>query len=342
MSRLMLYGFISWAILCSFVAVRADDAEDKAVEFVKTLKGNVARDARLPGKPVLSVVLYGPQVTDEALKELAAFKNLTMLILNTTQVTDAGLAELAGLTKLNNLTLNRTKVTDAGFKVLAGLKDLTTLNLLGTRVTNAGLKELAALKKLTNLSLGGSQALDGTQLPQLGIGGQAVAALGLAGGGAARHHLVEARARCGDEIVLGRLPGRGYRPRDAAALIGNLAVGRPRQAALDLAAPVPRKHRMGVRIDEAGHHRAPPRVDAGRAAGHLHMVVERGGGASVDDHPVEGRHHRAGERRHLALGGPQARRGPRARHEEVGVLDEKIGGRHGGSSTRRLKVKGQG
>ncbi len=169
MSRLIRCGFILWTIVCLTVAVRADDAEDKAVEFVEKLKGSVIRDVSLPGKPVFSVRLLGPQVTDAALKELVAFKNLTVLMLIKTQVTDAGLEELAGLKKLDKLILNSTKVTDAGFKELAGLKDLTSLNLAGTRVTGAGLRELAALKNLTDLSLGGTEVLGGLQLTNTGL-----------------------------------------------------------------------------------------------------------------------------------------------------------------------------
>ena len=94
MSRFMLCGVVSWLILASPAAGRADDAEDKAVEFVKGLKGEVTRDEKLPGKPVVGVKLNFMQVTDAGLKELAPLTNLTTLSLSGTRVTDAGLKEL--------------------------------------------------------------------------------------------------------------------------------------------------------------------------------------------------------------------------------------------------------
>ena len=67
--------------LCLCSTLRADDAEDKAVAFVKKLGGQVLRDEKAPGKPVIKVYLIGPQVTDAGLKELATLKNLTTLFL---------------------------------------------------------------------------------------------------------------------------------------------------------------------------------------------------------------------------------------------------------------------
>ena len=70
MSRLMQCGFLSWVILCSSVPVWADEAEDKAVAFVKKLGGSVGRDENAPGKPVIGMQVHGTQVTDAGLKEL--------------------------------------------------------------------------------------------------------------------------------------------------------------------------------------------------------------------------------------------------------------------------------
>ena len=135
-------------------------AEDKAVAFVEGLKGNVIRDEKLPGKPVIGVNLFGRKVTDAGLKELAGLKNLTTLGLGDTEVTDAGLTELAALTNLTQLSLYGTGVTDAGLKQLAPLKNLTSLDLSGTGVTDAGLKELTVLKNLTSLGLVGTKITD--------------------------------------------------------------------------------------------------------------------------------------------------------------------------------------
>jgi hypothetical protein len=184
MWRLMLCGVVSWLVLNPSAPLWADDAEDKAVAFVEKLGGNVARDEKLPGKPVIEVhlsfsavtdvglkelaplenltalFLLRTEVTDTGLKELAQFKNLTVLYLNRTQVTDAGLKEVALLKNLAELHLPDTQVTDTGLKELAPLKNLTTLNLSYTQVTDAGLKELAPLKNLTKLYLRGTQVTD--------------------------------------------------------------------------------------------------------------------------------------------------------------------------------------
>jgi hypothetical protein len=59
---------VSGVGLCS--PVRADEAEDKAVAFVEKLGGKVARDEKLPGKPVVRVDLFFSAVTDAGLRQL--------------------------------------------------------------------------------------------------------------------------------------------------------------------------------------------------------------------------------------------------------------------------------
>ena len=43
------------SILSSQAVVRADDAEDDAIEQVQQMSGKVIRDDKLPGKPVITV-----------------------------------------------------------------------------------------------------------------------------------------------------------------------------------------------------------------------------------------------------------------------------------------------
>ena len=50
MSRLLRFAVVSWLVLGS-PAVRADDAEDKAVAFVEKLGGRVIRDDARPASP---------------------------------------------------------------------------------------------------------------------------------------------------------------------------------------------------------------------------------------------------------------------------------------------------
>jgi hypothetical protein len=80
--------------LCLGSSARADEAEDKAVAFVKEHGGTVGRDDKAPGKPVVKVGLRDKRVTDAGLKELAPLKSLTTLELPFTTVTAAGLKEL--------------------------------------------------------------------------------------------------------------------------------------------------------------------------------------------------------------------------------------------------------
>src|SRR5207237_3037875 len=136
--RTMLVGAVM-LLACLSGAARADEAS--AVKAVENLGGKVTRDDKLPGKPVIGVILGGTKVTDGDLKELKDLKQLTTLYLNMTGVTDAGLKELKDLQQLTTLALYNTKVTDAGLKELKHLKQLTSLYLSNTRVTAAGQME---------------------------------------------------------------------------------------------------------------------------------------------------------------------------------------------------------
>jgi internalin A len=158
MMRLMLCGLVSCLAL-SVQLARADDAEDKAIAFVKNQGGRVERDDKRPGKPIVEVSM-GTDTTDKDLKELAAFKSIGTLVLNFSKITDAGMKDIAALKTLNGLRLTRTKVTDKGVKDLVALKNLTTLDLGGTDVTDATAKELTALKGLTVLQLGDTKVTD--------------------------------------------------------------------------------------------------------------------------------------------------------------------------------------
>ena len=160
MARKMIGGFAPMLMLLAAVAVRADEAEDKAVQAIEKLGGKVTRDEKAVGRPVVEVDLFNRQVADADLKELAQLKQLQSLNLHCTEVTDAGLKELAALKQLQSLNLVGTKVTDAGLKELAAVKPLQMLDLHGTQVTDAGLKELAALKNLQSLDLGYTKLTD--------------------------------------------------------------------------------------------------------------------------------------------------------------------------------------
>ena len=149
-------------VLVSAPAVRGDDAEDKAIALVESLKGKVTRNTHLPNKPVVAVILYSnKKVTDADLKELAAFKDLTTLDLAfTTKITDEGIKNLAALKNLDELDLHGSKITDKGLKNLAPLKQLKYLDLSETKITDAGLKALAALTSLAHVDLSDTKVTD--------------------------------------------------------------------------------------------------------------------------------------------------------------------------------------
>lgn len=128
--RLLLVTLCALAVPST---VRADAAEDAAVEAVKRLGGSVGQNRKV-------VSLSSTRVTDAELKGLAALTSLTKLDLTDTKVTDAGLKQLAALKGLTGLNLSNTKVTDAGLNELVALKRLTTLTLVTTKVTDAGAK----------------------------------------------------------------------------------------------------------------------------------------------------------------------------------------------------------
>src|SRR5215468_10493445 len=107
MLRFVLCVVASWLMSSYSTPARADNAEDKAVAFFKELGGNADRNENLPGKPVVSMLFFSnAKVTDADLKALAAFKNLTTLILSDIKITDAGLRELAPLKNLTRLDLS--------------------------------------------------------------------------------------------------------------------------------------------------------------------------------------------------------------------------------------------
>src|SRR5262245_45719606 len=115
-------------------STRADEAEDRAAQAVEKLGGRLTRDESKVGKPVSSVDLYGTDVTEDALKELAPLTKLTRLNLSHTTTSDAATVHLASLKNLTALNLNFSKVTSAGLKNLAGLKKLSNLELRSTAV----------------------------------------------------------------------------------------------------------------------------------------------------------------------------------------------------------------
>jgi internalin A len=140
--RKLLRGLAVVLVLSAPENVRAD--EESAVEAIEKLGGEVTRDDKTPGKPVIKVDLYNKPLTDAGLKVLKEFKQVQSLRLSLTKVTDAGMMELKDLKQLKELNLYGTQLTDEGLMELKHLKQLRELNLKKTLVTSMGIAELQA------------------------------------------------------------------------------------------------------------------------------------------------------------------------------------------------------
>lgn len=88
------------------------------------------------------------------------------------------------------------------------------------------------------------------------LDGEAVAGLGLEGGGALAQALGEVSGDVGGEFVVGGGAGGGDRGPDAARAVG--AAGHP---GVELLGAVAREQEVGVGVDEAGDRRPAARVD---------------------------------------------------------------------------------
>jgi hypothetical protein len=104
------------AFLVLSAAGRADEAE--AVKAIEKAGGKITVDDKLPAKPVVGVLLWGPGVKVEVLKELKEFKSLQKLKIGGPWITDEGLKELKDLKTLQTLEIRSPKVTEAGLKEL--------------------------------------------------------------------------------------------------------------------------------------------------------------------------------------------------------------------------------
>jgi hypothetical protein len=91
------------------------------VEAVKTLEkagGKITVDDKLPEKPVVAVILWGPGFKAELLRELKELKSLQKLRMGGPWISDDGVKELKDLKSLQLLEIRSPKVTDAALKDL--------------------------------------------------------------------------------------------------------------------------------------------------------------------------------------------------------------------------------
>ena len=147
---------------CSALLTGCGESQDaQVVRQLQKLGAEVTLDDKSSGKPVVSVTLRGPEVTDAALGVLKGLKKLQVLDLGSTKVTDDGLENLKGMVNLQSLELFNTQITDAGLEHLKGLTSLAALNLsYDTKVTGSGLVHLKGLTKLRSLNLYSTNVTD--------------------------------------------------------------------------------------------------------------------------------------------------------------------------------------
>jgi hypothetical protein len=150
-------------------------AQEKAIEEVRSVGGQITRDMAPAFAPVVSILFFRVDLKDEGLAKLKDLKGLRELEFNDVPISGKGLKHLAGLPRLRRLTLfNLPQFTEAGIaevgkltqlralklevpvsgrsgKHLANLKDLGEL-YVSTDEVEPVLKELASLKRLRNLT----------------------------------------------------------------------------------------------------------------------------------------------------------------------------------------------
>jgi hypothetical protein len=139
---------------------------ERALVEITKAKGFYMRREGSRGRPVISIDLDATlvddtgrahprgHVTDETLKVLSHFEQLSEISLVGTAVTDAGLQALRNLKELKRLNLSQTSLTDAGLDHLKALPELRTIDLRGTKVTPAGVAALRRALPLVGIATG--------------------------------------------------------------------------------------------------------------------------------------------------------------------------------------------
>ncbi len=118
---------------------------------VKNYNSALIDDLQSINNQLIRLNLSNQSVSDDDVKKLVHFKNLTQLKLDKTAVTDAGLVYLKNLPNLEILNLYGTKVTDNGLVALAQCPNLKIVYLWQTQSTTVGIEKLK--KALPNLQV---------------------------------------------------------------------------------------------------------------------------------------------------------------------------------------------
>lgn len=152
--------------------------EEKLVAALKKLGVGAYPPEKQPGKPIQSVVISNPKITNALARDIKQFKDLERFTVLKGGITEDFFTELQGCEKMQMIHTRYVTFTEKGIRRLAEFKALTNLRLgdanisddalkgfsefknhenlkaitLGYNpITDAGLKELAVLKGLTTL-----------------------------------------------------------------------------------------------------------------------------------------------------------------------------------------------
>jgi hypothetical protein len=137
----------------------------------------------------------------------------------------------------------------------------------------------------------GGQVGQHLQGAALVLHGEAVAGLGLQGGGAVGQGPAQPAGRGRLQLGVGGGPGLADRAVDAAPGGQRLLVPDPAEPGRELVGPLPGEHQVGVGVHEPGEDGLPAGVDPDRPGGHLQVGEGRLGPG--EHHPAPGRRHRA-------------------------------------------------
>ena len=121
---------LSMLLIVTTSLLSADEVLDESatIQKIELLGGKVARNDKLPGRPVIGVDLESSRrFTNGHLHLLNAFGHLTKLNLRNTRITDEGAIEIGKLTNLTVLSVAETTITDEGLKEIGQLKSPTNL-----------------------------------------------------------------------------------------------------------------------------------------------------------------------------------------------------------------------
>ncbi len=127
---------------------------ERAISHIRWIGGSVERDENDPTRPVVTVFLNGPRISDDDLGYVSRFDKLQRLSLLDSHISAAGLGHLRGLAELRWLYLSRSQVTDSELLQLKGLTKIAELGLHRTRISDDGLAIVEGLKGLRILDIG--------------------------------------------------------------------------------------------------------------------------------------------------------------------------------------------